>query len=306
MKKIRNLILGTLIIAGSLTSCTSTDKQADAFGNFEAIEIVVSAQGNGLLEDLKIEEGDKLSQNQKIGLIDTMSLNLQKIQIEQSIKAIYAKLPNKTDQINVLKEKLAIAKLEQKRITNLYKSDAATARQFDNVNSEVNVLKKQIVATSSTLNIQQKGLLAETSTLKAKIDLINYQISQYIITSPINGVVLTKYAYEGEVTYLGKSLFKMANIDSLICRAYISENQLNKAKIGEYAIVYIDAEETTQKIIQKKYIGRLTWVSDKAEFTPKVIQTKEQRSNLVYAIKILVPNDGSLKIGMPARVEFHK
>ncbi|MFA6677155.1 MAG: HlyD family efflux transporter periplasmic adaptor subunit [Bacteroidales bacterium] len=299
--RVKSLILCCIIVfTGSLSSCSSPDKNYDAYGNLEAIEIIVSSQGNGEIEAMNIEEGNKLFKGQELGLIDTIPLHLQKIQVRQSVKAIYAKLPNIVDQINVLKEKLAKAELEQNRIKDLFKSDAATSKQLDDVNSEVKVIKKQIVATSSSLNTQQKGLIAEATALEAQIKLLDYKISKSIIISPINGVVLTKYAYAGEVTSAGKPLFKMANLDSLLCRAYVSETQLNKIKIGGYANILVDASKDSEN----KYKGRITWISDKAEFTPKVIQTKEQRTNLVYAIKILVPNDGSLKIGMPARVKF--
>jgi len=282
------------------TACSSGDKDADAFGNIEAVEILVSSEGSGQIENLNIEEGDKLNVNQNVGVIDTMSLYLQKMQLQKSIEVIYAKLPDIVSEINVLKEKLANAELEQRRIRNLFKSEAATDRQLDDINSLVKVIKKQITATSSSLNIKQKGLLAEVAPISANIKLLDYRISKSNILSPVNGTILTKYAYSGEITALGKPLFKIANLDSLLCRAYISENQLEKVKLGGKVSVFTD----TQKDTQKEFPGRVTWISDKAEFTPKVIQTKEQRMNLVYAVKVLVPNDGSLKIGMPARVKF--
>ena len=282
------------------TACSSGDKDADAFGNIEAVEILVSSEGSGQIENLNIEEGDKLNVNQNVGVIDTMSLHLQKVQLQKSIEVIYAKLPDIVSEINVLKEKLANAELEQRRIRNLFKSEAATDRQLDDINSLVKVIKKQITATSSSLNIKQKGLLAEVAPISANIKLLDYRISKSNILSPVNGTILTKYAYSGEITALGKPLFKIANLDSLLCRAYISENQLEKVKLGGKVSVFTD----TQKDTQKEFPGRVTWISDKAEFTPKVIQTKEQRMNLVYAVKVLVPNDGSLKIGMPARVKF--
>jgi len=300
---IKNLIkVFSLFVTGGflLGSCSSSDKDADAFGNIEAVEILVSSEGNGQIENLNIEEGDRLKQNQRVGVIDTMGLYLQKVEIQKSIEVVYAKLPDIVSEINVLKEKLANAELEQRRIRNLIKSEAATNKQLDDINSLVKVIKKQITATTSSLNIKQKGLLSEIAPLNAKIDFLDYKISRSNIISPLNGTVLTKYAYSGEITAPGKPLFKIANLDSLLCRAYVSEKQLNKVILGGKASVFIDSGNDTKK----EFKGRVTWISDKAEFTPKVIQTKEQRTNLVYAVKVLVQNDGSLKIGMPARVKF--
>jgi len=300
---IKKLIKAFSVIAAGgfvLSSCSSGDKNADAFGNMEAIELLVSSQGNGQIENLNIEEGDKLNVNQNVGVIDTMSLYLQKMQLQKSVDVIYAKLPDIVSEINVLKEKLANAELEQRRIRNLIKAEAATDKQLDDINSLVQVIKKQITATTSSLNIKQKGLLAEIAPINENIRLLDYRISKSNIVSPVNGTVLTKYAYSGEITALGKPLFKIANLDSLLCRAYVSETQLEKVKLGGKVSVFIDSQKDTQK----EFMGRVTWISDKAEFTPKVIQTKEQRINLVYAVKVLVPNDGSLKIGMPARVKF--
>lgn len=300
---IENLIkVFSLIVTGGflLGSCSSADKDADAFGNIEAVEILVSSEGSGQVENLNIEEGDRLKLNQRVGVIDTMGLYLQKVEIQKSVEVVYAKLPDIISEINVLKEKLANAELEQRRIRNLFKAEAATDKQLDDINSLVKVIKKQITATTSSLNIKQKGLLAEIAPLDAKIKLLDYRISRSNIISPVNGTVLTKYAYSGEITAPGKPLFKIANLDSLLCRAYVSENQLEKVILGGRASVFIDSGNDTKK----EFKGRVTWISDKAEFTPKVIQTKEQRMNLVYAVKVLVPNDGSLKIGMPARVKF--
>ena len=300
---IKNLILAfSVVVTGSFLvgACTSHDKEADAFGNIEAVEILVSSEGSGQIENLNIEEGDRLKQNQRVGVIDTMGLYLQKVEIQKSIEGIYAKLPDIVSEINVLKEKLANAELEQRRISSLFEAEAATDKQLDDINSLVKVIKKQITATTSSLNIKQRGLLAGIAPLEAKIKLLDYKISRSNIISPLNGTVLTKYAYSGEITSLGKPLFKIANLDSLLCRAYVSENQLDKVVLGAKASVFIDSGNDTKK----EFKGRVTWISDKAEFTPKVIQTKEQRINLVYAVKILVPNEGSLKIGMPARVKF--
>ena len=251
---------------GSLlfSSCTSSDQEADAFGNFEAVELVVSSQGSGQIQHMDIEEGDVLLKNQDVGVIDTITLYLQKVKTQELIKALQAKAPNIVAQINVLKEQLAQAELEQRRVQGLYDGEAATAQQLDQVNSKVKVLQKQIIANTSTLNMQQKALMAEIATQEAGIKLIDYSIAKSRITAPIQGTVLTKYAYSGEITSPGRPLFKMANMDQLICRAYISETQLSQVKIGGEVNVFVDSDKNSQL----KYQGKITWVSSKAEFTP--------------------------------------
>lgn len=284
----------------TFVACDSGREKSDAYGNFEAIEIIVSSEANGKILNFDIEEGALLSENKALGIVDTTQLYLQKVQLTRSIQAIQAKLPDISSQVNVLKERLAKAKFEEKRIKNLVKAKAVTTKQLDDVKAEISLIEREIIATTSSLNIQEAGLLAEIPTIEAKIELINDLILKSIISSPINGTVLTKFAYSGELTTHAKPLFKVANIDELICRAYISEPQLSDVKLRDEVTVFIDSSDGGLK----EYKGIITWISSKAEFTPKIIQTKEERTNLVYAMKIKVANDGYLKIGMPAEVKF--
>jgi len=298
MRIFNNIALAVCTIV--ISACNGDNNKSDAYGNFEAIEIIVSAEGNGKLIEFNIEEGDKIAYNQIVGVIDTMQLYLKKRQLEETIKAVQAKMPDITSQINVLKERLAKAKYEQKRVTNLVMSEAAMPKQSDDINAEVALIKKEIIAKKSSLTIQQRGLLAEVKPLEAQIEVIDDLISKSIIKNPINGTVLTKFAYKGELTAAGEPLYKIADLDTIICRAYVGEPQLSQIKIGQKVTVLIDSPDGD--FINHK--GQITWIADKAEFTPKVIQTKDERTNLVYAIKIAVKNDGSLKIGMPAEVRF--
>lgn len=303
MGTINSSVVNTIIAISlvlTFVACDSGREKSDAYGNFEAIEIIVSSEANGKILNFEIEEGDLLADRQFLGVIDTTQLHLQKVQLSKSIQAIQAKLPDVSSQVNVLKERLAKAKFEEKRIKNLVEAKAVTTKQLDDVKAEISLIEREIIATTSSLNIQQAGLLAEIPPVEAKIELIDDLILKSIIRSPINGTVLTKFAYSGELTSYGKPLFKIANIDELICRAYISEPQLSDVKLGDEVAVLIDSSDGGLK----EYKGVITWISSKAEFTPKIIQTKEERINLVYAMKIKVANDGFLKIGMPAEVKF--
>lgn len=298
MKIIYNI--AAVALTATLFGCNLNSEKSDAYGNFEAIEIIVSSEANGKIIEFDIEEGDNLSSNQQIGIIDTTQLYLQKVQLIESIKAIKAKFPDITSQINVLRERVTKAEVERKRLEKLIAADAATTKELDNINADIAIIKREITATKSSLNIQRRGLSAEIPPIESHINIIDDLISKSIISSPINGTVLTKFSHSGELATQGKYLFKIANIDALICRAYISEPQLSEVKLGQTVTVLIDAPNGELK----KHSGVITWISSKAEFTPKIIQTKEERTNLVYAMKIKVKNDGFLKIGMPAEVKF--
>lgn len=299
MKTINKITV--IALAATLLGCASDKNRCDAYGNFEAIEIFVSSQANGEILEFTIEEGDLLSANQQLGVIDTVQLHLQKAQLKNNIKALQATLPDIGSQINVLKQRLSKAEYEQRRVASLVKADAATTKQLDDIGAEVLLIEKEIIANKSSLTTQERGIIGSIPPIESHIDIIDDLIAKSIIASPINGTVLTKFAYSGELTAQGKPLFKIANIDELICRAYISEPQLSEIKLGQTVTVTIDSSTEGSK----QYEGTITWVADKAEFTPKTIQTKEERINLVYAIKIKVKNDGFLKIGMPAEVKFN-
>ena len=289
-----------ILLVSLLTACGNNGNNFDATGNFEADEVIVSAEASGKILKLDVDEGYELKAGQVIGYIDTTQLVLRKKQLQYSIQAVLAKRPNMSVQLSSLKEQITTAEREKKRVENLFKSDAATRKQLDDATSLLDVLQRQYDALQSSLAVTTKSLQTETLPLQAQLDQVNDQIEKSIITNPVSGTVLTQYALQDEVVNNGKALYKIANLETLVLRAYISGNQLASVKIGQPVTVSVDAPDGGYKT----YTGTLTWVSDKAEFTPKTIQTKEERANLVYAIKINVKNDGYLKLGMYGEVSF--
>ena len=288
MKKI-----GILLTAITIISCNKNNEKADAYGNFEATEITVSSESNGKIEILNVEEGAQLIKGSLVGLIDTLQLHYNREQLKASIETVQSKSTSVLSQINVLNEQLKTAKIEQTRIQNMYAENAATKRQIDEIDGKVKVIEKQI----SSVQTQNAPILNEIKSIKVQIEKLDDQIKKSKITNPVDGTVLTKYAEPSEITAFGKPLYKIANLNEMELRVYVTETQLAQIKIGQKVTVAIDADNDT-----KKYEGNITWISAQAEFTPKVIQTKEERANLVYAVKVAVKNDGSLKIGMPAEV----
>ena len=288
MKKIAILLTAIILI-----SCNKNSEKADAYGNFEATEITVSSESNGKIEFLNVEEGEQLKKGSLVGLIDTLQLHYNREQLKASIETVQSKSTSVLSQINVLNEQLKTAKIEQTRIQNMYAENAATKRQIDEIDGKVKVIEKQI----SSVQSQNAPILNEIKSIKVQIEKLDDQIKKSKITNPVDGTVLTKYAEPSEITAFGKPLYKIANLNEMELRVYVTETQLAQIKIGQKVTVAIDADNDT-----KKYEGNITWISAQAEFTPKVIQTKEERANLVYAVKVAVKNDGSLKIGMPAEV----
>ncbi|NMB83456.1 MAG: HlyD family efflux transporter periplasmic adaptor subunit [Ignavibacteria bacterium] len=283
-----------------LTSCSGNNNKYDAPGTFESEEIIVSSEANGKLLQLDIEEGAYLKSNQVVGLVDTIQLYLKKKQLEASINALTNKVPDIKTQLATIQEQIQTAEREKKRIEALVKEGAATTKQFDDINSQVDLLKKQYLATESSLTITKQGLLSEINPLKIQIQQIKDQINKSIIRNPVDGVVLTRYSKQNEITASGKAIYKIADLSVMTLRAYVSGDQLPQIKLGQTVKVFVDKGEGEQK----ERSGEIYWVSSKAEFTPKTIQTKDERSNLVYAIKIKVKNDGYIKIGMYGDVKF--
>src|SRR5579859_4095760 len=286
----------TLFVA----SCSSGSTDFDATGNFETDELIISAEASGKIMSLSVQEGESLKANQVVGFVDTIQLFLRKKQLQYSIQAVLAKQANTSVQLSSLLEQLATAAKEKKRIENLLKSDAATLKQLDDANAQILVLQRQMDALNSTLSINNASLRSEALPLKAQLDQIQDQIKKSAVVNPIGGTVLTQYALENEIVNPGKALYKIADLSTLTLRAYISGNQLGGISIGQPVKISVDATDGKYKT----YDGVIAWVSDKAEFTPKTIQTKAERANLVYAMKIKVKNDGYLKIGMYGEVKF--
>lgn len=289
MKKILILLTGSIVIL----SCNNNNEKADAYGNFEATEITVSSESNGKIEFLNVDEGAQIKKGLLVGLIDTLQLHYNKEQLKASIEMVQSKSASVLSQIGVLNEQLKTAKIEQNRIKNMFAENAATKRQVDEIEGKVKVIEEQI----KSVRTQNTPILNDLKSIDVQIAKINDQIAKSKIINPINGIVLTKYAEQGEITAFGKPLYKIADISEMTLRIYVSETQLSKIKVGQNVLVKIDTEKD-----MKSYQGNISWIASSAEFTPKIIQTKEERVNLVYAVKVKIKNDGSLKIGMPAEM----
>ena len=298
--KNRFLNITLTLFALLLLSCSNGDGKFDATGTFESEEIIVSSEAMGKLILFSVDEGLDLHQNQIVGVVDTTQLSLKKKQLQSTIKAVLSKQPDIAAQLASLQQQIETAKTEQKRIENLVKSNAATTKQLDDINSQLEVLQKQYDATKSSLTITKQGIQSETFPLVAQVEQIQDQIDKSIIKNPVEGTVLTRYAKQDEVTANGKALYKIANLSEMTLRAYVNGDQLAQIKLGQNVKVFVDKGNNEQKEMS----GEIYWVSSKAEFTPKTIQTKDERANLVYAIKVKVKNDGYLKIGMYGEVKF--
>jgi len=281
-------------------SCQSGKNKHGASGTFEAIETIVSAEASGTIKALNIEEGQTLKTGEVIGYIDSTQLYLKKKQLLAQINAVLSKKPNISTQLAALQAQLKQAEHEQQRLTNLLKSEAATQKQMDDVNAQVDIIKKQIEAQQSSLGILTTGLNEETLPVQAQIEQLNDQLTKCKIINTVNGTILSKYAETNEMTTTGKALYKIADLSSIVLRCYITSDQLSNIKLNQTVKVLVD--DTDGKY--KEYDGQIEWISSKAEFTPKTIQTKDERANLVYAAKIKIKNDGYLKIGMYADVKF--
>lgn len=287
----KHIILFLLLT--SLFSCNNNDNKADGYGNFEATEITISAEANGKLEYLNLEEGDMLEPNTLVGLVDTTQLYFNKQQLITSKATTHSKSANVLSQISVLQAQLRTTLIEQKRIQNMFAENAATKRQVDEIEGKVDVIKEQIKGVQT----QNSPIINEIASLNVQIKKINDQIKNSKIINPIKATVLAKYTEPNEITSFGKPLYKIANLSQMTLRVYISETQLPQIKLNQKVTVKIDNGNG-----MKSYPGTVSWISSVAEFTPKIIQTKEERVNLVYAVKVEVINDGGLKIGMPAEI----
>ena len=275
MKKISLILSATTVMV--LTSCSNDKKNFDASGSFEAEETIISSEVTGTIKQLTIEEGQNLTNGQSIGYIDSIQLYLKKKQLEAQINAILSKKPNVTVQLASLQEQLKTAEKEQKRIANLVKADAATTKQLDDINGNIEVIKKQIEAQKSSLEISSDGLNKEVMPLEIQIEQINDQLQKCKIINAVNGTVLSKYAETNEMASVGKPLYKIADLTTIILRAYISGNQLSQIKINQ--TVKVNTDDGNGGF--KQTDGTIIWINDKAEFTPKTIQTKDERANMV-------------------------
>lgn len=291
MKYTHSYILGFAIL--TLISCGQSNGKADGYGNFEATEITVSAENNGKLMQFDVQEGNKLQQNTFVGYIDTIPLALKREQLLVSKDVVSSKSKGVLSQIAVLKAKLKTANTNKERTENLIRDNAGTQKQLDDILGEIDVINQQI----RSVEIQNAPVVNELKSIDVQLKQIEDQIEKCKIVNPITGTVLTKYTEPNEITAFGKPLYKIADLEHMELRVYVSETQLANLKIGEEVTVKIDDKDD-----MKDYPGTITWIASEAEFTPKIIQTKEERVALVYAVKMTVKNDGSLKIGMPAEM----
>ncbi len=280
------------------SSCTDTENKSDAYGNFEATEIVVSAQSNGELLQFNVQEGDVLAKGVSIGLIDTTDLYLKKKLLEQQKLTISSQLASINSEIEVQRQQLQNSKVNQTRIKKMYKQGAATKKQLDDINGLVDLNEKMIEAVVS----KKQNVLDQINGVGIQVEQIEELITKCLLKNPSNGTVMVKYSEQGELAVMGKPLYKLADITNIKLKVYISGAQLPDVKLGDEVEVLYDKNKTENHVTR----GKVVWISSTAEFTPKTIQTKEERVNLVYAIKVLVKNDGSLKIGMPGELNFIK
>lgn len=304
MKTKRNTLLRQSSLAAFwimvtlLSSCNSKDNY-DASGTFEATETIVSSEASGKLLAFDVNEGQTLLANQEVGYVDSVQLYFKKKQLEATLKAIQSNRSDIQKQIAATQQQIATAEIDKKRFENLLKANAATQKQVDDQNSLLQVLRKQLAAQLSNLEHANNSIDENASAMQYQIDQLKDQLQKCKIINPINGTVLTKYAEPMEITSFGKPLYMIANIDTITLRAYITSDQLTKVKLHQPVKVFADWGKGV-----KEYTGIVTWISDKAEFTPKTIQTRNERANLVYAMKIDVKNDGYLKIGMYGEVKL--
>jgi HlyD family secretion protein len=292
----KKLLLIALPLYLLVPSCNRDKDKPDAYGTFEATEVTVSSQANGKILFLKVEEGQVIDSNTLTGLVDTLDMSIRKSQTREQQLATSARRGDLAAQIAVQEQNKANILVEKARIERLLKDGAATTKQMDDIAASLYLADKQIASIKS----QYTSLDAQVSTFNKQIDQINNSIADAHIINPIKGTVLTKYAEPDEITTFGKPLYKIADLTSLNLRVYVSGVQLPYIRIGQKVEVRYDKDENTNNSIE----GIVTWISETAEFTPKTIQTKEERVNLVYAAKVRVKNDGSLKIGMPGEIRF--
>ena len=299
MGKIKTIAFVTGI-ATLFAACNNNKTSFDASGSFEAEERIISSEATGTIKQFELEEGQMLQSGQTVGYIDSTQLYLKKKQLLAQTKATASRKPNVSAQLAALQSQLATAQKEKVRITNLVNGDAAPQKQLDDINAQIDVLKKQIEAQKSSLDISTESINSDVLPLQVQVEQLNDQLAKCKIINPANGTVLTKYAEANEMTATGKPLYKIADLSNIILRAYITGDQLPQIKLNQQVKVLTDDGKGGYKETE----GTISWINDKAEFTPKTIQTKNERANMVYAIKVKVKNDGTYKIGMYGEIKF--
>ncbi len=294
MANARNVLI--MISLVWLSACKNNNNLSDAYGNFEAIQVTVSAESAGRIYYFEIEEGSQPDSGLIVARIDTTDLYLKKLQLMAQKNAVSVKRSSVVSQVEVQQQQKANLLVEKNRITKLIADKAATTKQLDDLNGAIELVDKQV----ASINTQNTGIAEEMEIIDRQIAQVNESIRKCYIRNPVKGTVLSKYAEAGEFASPGRALYKIADLSVMELKVYVSGTQLPVIKQGQQVEVLIDADKKTNR----KLSGVVSWISPRAEFTPKIIQTKEERVNLVYGVKIRVPNDGSLKIAMPAEVNF--
>ena len=300
---IRIMLLLTIffVCVALLYSCSSEKNEADAVGSFEAIETMVSAEANGKIMQFAVEEGDQLKAGDTVGSIDSTQLYLSKLQLIQNKKAVLSSRPDINAQLEALQRELDNAINDKKRIERLVAGEVASQKQLDDANSRIDILQSRIEAQKSLLGTNTSAIDEQASVVNTQLAQIEDQLKKCRIINPLPGTVLATYVNPFEMTSVGRPLYKVANLDEIILRAYITSDQFVNIKTGQTVDVMVDNEKGGTR----KFPGTISWINNQAEFTPKTIQTRNERANLVYAIKVKVKNDGTLKIGMYGEVAFH-
>lgn len=296
MKNFLKLIfLATLCFA-----CAAEDDAFDATGTFEAVEVVVASEVSGSIEALNAVEGTDVKAGALLGWIDSTQLHLKKKQLVAQIDAILSRRPQIATQLAAWRVQLEAAQRESARAENLFKAGAATQKQLDDARSHLAMVRRQMQAQQSSLDISSQGLISETMPLATQIEQLEDQLRKCRIVNPVSGTILTRYAEVHELAVAGKPLYKVADMSTLTLRAYVTGNQLPLVRLNQDVVVLVDNGTGGFN----EYPGAVSWISSKAEFTPKTIQTRDERADLVYAMKVRVKNDGYLKIGMYGEVRF--
>ena len=293
------VILSAAMLMAS-TACEEKQSEWDASGVFETTDVIVAAKSVGEIKQLNVEEGMTVTANENLGYIDTAQLRMKIGQLDATQTATVSRKLNEGTQVAALRQQIDNLRQERKRFEELFKENAGTQKSIDDIDYQIKVLEQQIAAASEQVTTTNQSISGQSASMNAQRAQIKDQISNAIITSPITGTVLSKYAQQGEYAAPGRALFKVGDVKNMKLRAYITADQLTKVKLGQRVKVYADQG----KADKKEYQGEIIWISDKAEFTPKTIQTRDERANLVYAIKIAVENDGLIKRGMYGDVKF--
>jgi HlyD family secretion protein len=289
-----------LLLAGASLSCGGGKAGHDATGTFEATEILVSSEATGKILHLNVEEGQLLQAGAPLGIVDTVQLSLKKRQLEATLAAVASRRADVAKQVAATRQQVAAAKTERQRFEQLVKMNAANQKQVDDIDAQIAVLERQRAAQEATLEEHNKSIAAEGAAIEIQIAQVVDQLQKCRISSPVTGTALVKYAEAGEVAVAGKPLFKVADMERVFLRAYVTSALLSRVKPGQGARLLVEYGDDGVR----EYAGRVVWISDKAEFTPKSVQTRDERANQVYAVKIATRNDGWLKIGMYGEVIF--